>query len=49
MQCHALVGAFTMGALHVACALEWNAELLASSDERPLKAAGKAGLKTRKV
>lgn len=38
-----------MDALHVACALEWGAELFASSDERQLKAAKKAGLKTRKI
>jgi predicted nucleic acid-binding protein len=38
-----------LDALHVACALEWGAELFASSDERQLKAAGKAGLKTRQI
>ena len=38
-----------MDALHVACALEWAAELFASSDDRQLKAAKKAGLKTQKV
>lgn len=38
-----------MDALHVACALEWNAELFASSDDRQLKAARKAGLKTQKI
>lgn len=38
-----------MDALHVACALEWAAELFASSDERQLKAAKKAGLKTQKI
>ena len=38
-----------MDALHLACALEWHAELFASFDERQLKAAKKAGLKTRKL
>ena len=38
-----------MDALHVACALEWAAELFASSDDRQLKAAKKAGLKTQKI
>jgi predicted nucleic acid-binding protein len=38
-----------MDALHVACALEWNAELFASSADRQLKAARKAGLKTRQI
>ena len=38
-----------MDALHVACALEWGADLFASSDDRQLKAAKKAGLKTRKI
>jgi predicted nucleic acid-binding protein len=35
-----------MDALHVACALEWNAELFISSDQRQLSAAEKAGLTT---
>jgi predicted nucleic acid-binding protein len=38
-----------MDALHVACALEWGAELFASSDERQLKAAKRAGLKIKKL
>ena len=38
-----------MDALHVACALEWDAELFASSDKRQLSAAKKAGLKTQKT
>ena len=35
-----------MDALHVACALEWNAELFVSADERQVRAARKSGLKT---
>ena len=38
-----------LDALHVACALEWGAELFASSDKRQLKAARRAGLKTREI
>ena len=38
-----------MDALHVACALEWGADLFASSDDRQLKAAKKAGLRTLQV
>lgn len=38
-----------LDALHVACAVEWGAELFASSDDRQLKAAKRAGLKTRLV
>ena len=38
-----------MDALHVACALEWGANLFASSDDRQLKAAKKAGLKTQRI
>ena len=38
-----------MDALHVACALEWGADLFASSDDRQLKAAKKAGLKTQQI
>ena len=38
-----------MDALHVACALQWNAELFVSSDERQLSAARKAKLRTKKV
>lgn len=36
-----------MDALHVACALEWGAELFVSSDKQQIKAAGKIGLKTK--
>lgn len=39
----------TMDALHVGCALQWKAELFVSSDERQLRAAKKAKLRTRKV
>ena len=38
-----------MDALHVACALEWGAELFASSDARQLKAAKRAGLRTEEI
>jgi uncharacterized protein len=38
-----------MDALHVACALEWGAEIFASSDDRQLKVARKAGLRTRGI
>ncbi len=38
-----------MDALHVACALEWGADLFVSADDRQLKAARKAGLKTRQI
>ena len=38
-----------MDALHVACALEWGAELFVSSDNRQLIAARRAGLKTRRA
>ena len=38
-----------MDALHVACALEWEADLFVSSDSRQIKAARKAGLRTRMV
>jgi predicted nucleic acid-binding protein len=37
----------SMDALHIACALEWEAELFASSDQRQLAAAKRAGLKTQ--
>jgi len=39
----------TLDALHVGCALEWEAELFVSSDERQLHAARRAGLKTQRV
>ena len=38
-----------MDALHIACALEWGAELFASSDTRQLRAARRAGLKTQQT
>ena len=38
-----------MDALHVACALEWGAELFVSSDKRQIAAAKKAGLRTKYV
>ena len=36
-------------ALHVACALEWGAELFVSSDKRQVRAATRSGLATREV
>jgi uncharacterized protein len=36
-------------ALHVACAVQWHADLFVSADERQLSAAKKAQLRTRKV
>jgi predicted nucleic acid-binding protein len=39
----------TLDALHVACAMEWGAELFVSSDLRQLSAAKRTGLKTLKV
>ena len=38
-----------MDALHVACALEWEADLFVSSDARQLTAAKKASLRTKSV
>lgn len=38
-----------MDALHVACALEWGADLFVSSDKRQITAAKRAGLDTRSV
>ncbi|MFH1991263.1 MAG: type II toxin-antitoxin system VapC family toxin [Pseudomonadota bacterium] len=38
-----------MDALHIACALEWRAELFATSDWRQLKAAKNAGLLTEYI
>ncbi len=38
-----------MDALHIACALEWEADLFVSSDKRQIRAARKAGLQTRVV
>lgn len=39
----------SMDALHVACALEWGAELFVSSDKQQTKAAGEAGLKIKYI
>jgi predicted nucleic acid-binding protein len=38
-----------MDALHIACALEWGADVFASADTRQLAAAKRAGLKTRQT
>ena len=38
-----------MDAIHVACALEWEAELFVTSDERQVKAASRARLRTTLV
>ncbi len=38
-----------MDALHIACALEWGADLFTSADTRQLAAAKKAGLKTKQT
>jgi hypothetical protein len=38
-----------MDSLHIACALEWGADLFASADARQLAAAKRAGLKTRQI
>lgn len=38
-----------MDALHIACALEWKAELFASANMRQLAAARRAGLKTQQT
>ena len=38
-----------LDALHIGCALEWEADLFVSSDKRQLTAARRAGLKTRKA
>lgn len=39
----------TLDALHVACALEWRADLFVSADRRQLAAAGISGLRTLQV
>lgn len=39
----------TLDALHIACALEWGADLFVSSDKRQLAAAKRAGLKIMNV
>lgn len=36
-----------MDALHIACALEWGADIFASADTRQLTAAKRAGLRTK--
>lgn len=38
-----------MDALHITCALEWEAQLFVSSDEKQLSAAQRAGMKTHRV
>jgi uncharacterized protein len=38
-----------MAALHIACALEWVADVFVSADARQLTAARRAGLKTRQI
>jgi len=38
-----------MDALHIACAIEWGAELFVSSDKQQLNAAKRAGLKTQQA
>jgi predicted nucleic acid-binding protein len=38
-----------LDALHIACALEWGAELFVSSDNQQLAAAKRAGLNSKKV
>jgi predicted nucleic acid-binding protein len=38
-----------LDALHVACALEWRAQLFVSADQRQIVAARKAGLRARQI
>ncbi len=38
-----------MDALHIACAVQWGAELFVSADKRQVSAAKRAGLRTRLV
>lgn len=38
-----------MDALHIACALEWGADIFVSADTRQLAAARRAGLKTKQA
>lgn len=38
-----------MDALHIACALEWGAQLFVSADKKQLSAARRAGLRTHSV
>jgi len=42
-------GLRAMDALHVACALEWQAELFATADRRQSLAAKNAGLQTKYI
>ena len=52
MTCTAILEASpvrTMDALHVACAIQWGAELFVSADERQISAARKAVLRTRLI
>ena len=39
----------TLDALHVACAMAWEADLFVSSDHRQIAAAKNAGLKTKQI
>ncbi len=39
----------TLDALHIACALEWGADLFISADKRQIAAAEEVGLETRRV
>jgi len=39
----------TLDALHVACALEWRADLFVSSDRRQISAAAESGLRILRV
>ena len=39
----------SMDALHIACALEWQAETFVTSDKKQIKAAKKAGLQTKYI
>ena len=38
-----------MDALHIACALEWGADIFVSADKRQMAAARRAGLKTKQA
>jgi predicted nucleic acid-binding protein len=38
-----------MDALHIACAVQWGAELFVSADKKQVAAAKRAGLRTRSV
>jgi len=39
----------TLDALHIACALEWKADLFVTADRRQLTAAANAGLQTKYI